>query len=115
MALEAIGDRDLERLRPMLDPGVVISTGRTDYEGVERALEWAQKAYDYLDRRYVVEELMPLGDAWLVGARVEYVWRESGEVGDATPIWLTAEVGPGCLRKLALHDDEQAARAALAG
>lgn len=113
LALEAISDHDGERLEPLLDPGIQIVTARSRHEGVAAASAWASKRYRHLDRRYVVDELHPMGKGFLGQARVEYVWRESGEVGDSTPIFLSLQVEDGRLRELGLHDDADSARAAL--
>lgn len=116
LALEAIGDRDPERLRPLLDEAVVLRTGRSRYEGIEEVVGWVGKRYEHLERRYPLERLSPEGRGWLGRARVEYVWRESGEVGDSCPIWLSLIVSSGGrIAALGLHDDEASARAALGG
>jgi hypothetical protein len=114
LALEAIGDRDPERLRPLLSPRIRITTGRGTHEGTAAALRWAAKGYEYLDRRFALEELVDLGPGMLGRGRVEYVWRDSGEVGDARPAFFTFTLSDGLLAGLTLHDDEQSARAALA-
>lgn len=114
LALEAIGDRDVERLRPLLSPRIRITTGRGVHEGIDAALGWAGKGYEYLDRRFTLEELVDFGPGMLGRGRVEYVWRHSGEVGDATPAFFTFTLSDGLLAGLTLHDDEDSARAALA-
>jgi hypothetical protein len=115
LALEAISDRAPGRLRPLLRPGARIVTGRAAHEGVEAALQWASKGYEHLDRRYVVVRTEPFGDGHLVRARVEYVWRESGEVGDSTPTFIAVKLEDGLVAGLSLHDSEERARAALGG
>lgn len=113
LALEAISDHDGERLEPLLGPGVLIITGRSRHEGVAAASAWASKRYRHLDRRYVLDDLRPMGRGLLGHGRVQYVWRESGEVGDSTPIFLSFQVDGGLLSELGLHEDEDSARAAL--
>ena len=102
LALEAISDKDAERLQPLLAPGVTIRTGRASHEGMDAALAWARKGYQHLDRRYVLAGLEPIGaaagageGAFLGEGRVEYVWRETGEVGDSKPLWFAIEVDVG--------------------
>ena len=117
LALEAISDGDAERLQPLLAPGVTIRTGRARHEGMDAALAWARKGYDHLDRRYALVGLDPVGDPadgmFVAEARVEYVWRETGEVGDATPIHLAIELHDALIGRLELHDDTASARLAL--
>ena len=57
LALEAISDREPERLRPLLDPSIRIVTGRRSHEGIDAATRWAAKRYQHLDRRYVLEHV----------------------------------------------------------
>lgn len=113
LALEAISDHDGERLRPLLDPAVTIVTGRARHEGVDAAAAWASRRYQHLDRRYVLEGLSEQGSGMLGRGRVEYVWRDSGEIGDSTPIYFSFEVRGGRLRELGLHDEEADAQDAL--
>lgn len=114
LALEAISDRDADRLAALLAPDVTIRTGRASHEGADAALAWARKGYDHLDRRYVLEGMEAVAPgAYLCAARVEYVWRETGEVGDASPVWLAVEIDGPLILRLELHDSEQEARAAL--
>lgn len=113
LALEAISDHDGERLRPLLDPAIRIVTGRGSHAGIEAAIRWASRRYQHLDRRYVLAELAAAGAGMVGRGRVEYVWRDSGEVGDSAPIYLSFEVEGGRLRELGLHDDPEAARSAL--
>lgn len=118
LALEAISDRDAERLQPLLAPGVTIRTGRASHEGMDAALAWARKGYEHLDRRYVLSGLEPVPGApagtFLGQGRVEYVWRETGDVGDAKPAFFAVVVEAALIALLELHDDADSARAALA-
>jgi hypothetical protein len=116
LALEAISDRDAERLAPLLVPDVTIRTGSGKHQGADAAGAWARKGYDHLDKRYALADAEPAATAngsYLWAARVEYVWRESGEVGDASPIWLVVELDGPLIRRLELHDSEQEARSRL--
>ncbi len=118
LALEAISDQDPERLQPLLAPGVTIRTGRASHEGMDAALAWARKGYQHLDRRYALARLVPVdaaAGAFLGEGRVEYVWRETGEVGDSKPLFFAIEIDAALLRRLEIHDDEESARAALRG
>ena len=125
LVLEAMADRDGDRLRALLAEGVTIRTQRGLREGPDEVLAWARKGYDHLDKRIVLERLEPEapasepgagGEAWFLGiARVEYVWRETGEVGDASPVFLVVGLRDGLLARFELHEAVEDARAALDG
>ena len=115
LALEAISDRAPERLQPLLAPDVVIATERGSHAGHEAALEWASKTYEHVDRRFVLDHLEPVGQGLLGEGRVEYVWRESGELGDSTPVFFALQLTDGLLQRLELYDDGRSARSALHG
>jgi hypothetical protein len=113
LALEAIGDRAPERLRPLVVADVVVSTARGEHRGVEAAIAWAGKGYEHLDRRYRVDSLEPHGAGLLGTGRVEYVWRESGQVGDSSPAFFAFRLRDGLLAGIGIRDDPDAARVAL--
>lgn len=109
LALEAIGDRDPDRLRPLLHEDARVVTERGEHVGAAAVSAWARKGYDHLDRRFAAERVEPAGGGLLVTGRVDYVWRDSGEVGDTTPIWFAIRIRDGLLSGLALHDDRASA------
>lgn len=113
LLLEAVNDRDLARLRALVPPDFEIVTGRSVHSGAPAVLAWAGRAYDHLERRYAVDRIEPVGSGYLVLGRVQYVWRETGEVGDSSPIVFSFELAGGRLRRMSLHEDQAAARAAL--
>lgn len=109
LAFEAAAERATERLPPLLSPDVRIVTERGAHEGIDAVLAWAAKGYDHLDRRFVLERLEPRGEGYLGSGRVEYVWREGGEVGDSAPMFFAIRIADGLLAGLALHEDEAGA------
>ncbi len=119
LALEAISDRDADRLRPLLAPEVTLRTGRGSHEGDDAVLAWARRGYDHLDRRWVLESLEPAPggsgeEGVLLGrGRVEYVWRESAEVGDSSPVFLLVELDGRRLSRLQVFEDLEAALGSL--
>lgn len=116
LALEAISEHSPERLRPLVDPEVKVVTERGVHQGAEAVLAWAAKSYENLNRRFAVDALEPVGAGLLGAGRVEYVWRDTGEVGDSTPIFLGLRLSEnGLLAGLSLHDERQAAVADLEG
>jgi hypothetical protein len=113
LALEAISDRAAERLRPLLAEDIVIATGRAEHRGVEAALAWARRSYAHLDRRYQLDRLEPRGSGLLGIGRVEYVWRDSGEVGDVSLAFFSFQIRDRLLARIFLSDDLDAAQRSL--
>jgi hypothetical protein len=115
LALEAIGDGAPERLRPLLGQEIEIRTARGRHRGIDAALTWAGKGYDHIQRRFELDRLEPIGDGLLGTGRVEYVWLESGKLGDSSPAFMAIRRSEGMLTGLSLHDDRQSAAAELGG
>jgi hypothetical protein len=69
----------------MLHPDVEIHTARGIHRGRDTAEEWAQKRYEHLERHFAIDRLESHGDKVLARVRTQYVWRESGLVGDEEP------------------------------
>ena len=107
--IAAINARDRERLEPLLHPDVEVRTGRGVKSGSADVLVWADKGYAHIDRRYTVAAARAGGDRVLLLGDVEYVWREEGHVGDASPIALTMTFEGDLLRSLRVEDDPEAA------
>lgn len=105
LALEAISDGAAERLRPLLAEEIVIATGRSEHRGIEAALVWTRRSYAHLDRRYRLDRLEPRGSGLLGTGRVEYLWRDSGEVADSSPAFFGFRIRDGLLAGIALSDD----------
>jgi hypothetical protein len=113
-ALAAISSSSPALFEPLADPEQIeIRTGRGSHRGIEAALRWVRRGYDHLDRRYVLETLHALGDVLVGSGRVEYVWRESGEVGDSSPSWFGARIEEGLLVFLTIGDSEAQVEQAL--
>jgi ketosteroid isomerase-like protein len=103
--LAVLGAGDVEAFRELIDPQVEIHTERGVRHGVDEAVRWAARKFEHLQRRYVVDEIQEAGDRVVVLARVQYVWRESDEVGDEWLLGLVLEFRHGKLRRWRLYDD----------
>jgi ketosteroid isomerase-like protein len=103
--LEALSRGDVEAFARLVDPEVEIRTARGVRRGIEAAMEWASSAYEHLERRYEIDEMHVAGGDVLVLARVQYVWRESGEVGDTSPVGVAMRFEHGRLRRWQVYDD----------
>ena len=103
--LESLGRGDVDAFARLLHPDVEIHTSRGVRRGTQEAREWASRTYEHLERRYEIEEMHVAGGTVLVLAHVQYVWRESGEVGDSAPVAIALEFDQGKLRRWELHED----------
>ena len=83
--LGALSRGDVQAFAGLLHPGIEIRTARGVLRGLDEAEEWAHKRYDHLERRYAIDELRVKGDVVLALVRTQYIWRESGLVGDEEP------------------------------
>ena len=70
----------------LVHPEVEIRTERTVHKGRLEATEWAGKVFDHIFRRYVPVSIEHTASGVLVHAELQYVWRDSGKVGDSSPV-----------------------------
>jgi ketosteroid isomerase-like protein len=103
--LEALSRGDSERFARLVHPEVEIHTARGVRTGPEEAEKWASSTYAHLDRRYEIEDMHVAGGDVLVDAQVQYVWRESGEIGDSSPVAVVMRFVDGRLRRWEVYDD----------
>lgn len=83
--LEALSRGDVQGFAALLHPEIEIRTPRGVRRGRDEAEEWAQKRYEHLERHYAIDRMEVNGDEVLVLVRTQYVWRDSGLVGDEEP------------------------------
>jgi ketosteroid isomerase-like protein len=83
--LEALSLGDVPDFAAILHPEIEIRTAKTTYLGPEAATEWAQKRYEHLERRYAIDRLEERRDHVIARVKTQYVWRDSGLVGDEEP------------------------------
>jgi ketosteroid isomerase-like protein len=107
--LEALSNGDVDAFAARVHPDVEIHTARGIRRGAAEARDWASRAYDHLERRYSVDEIHVAGQSVLVLAHVQYVWRDSGEVGNSEPVAIELDFEQGRLRRWRLDDDPAAA------
>jgi ketosteroid isomerase-like protein len=103
--LDALGRGDVDAFVRRLHPDVEIHTARGVRRGTQEAADWASRTYEHLERRYAIEEMHVAGQSVLVLAHVQYVWRESGEVGNSAPVAVELDFEQGRLRRWKVHDD----------
>jgi hypothetical protein len=89
----------------LVHPEVEIRTERTVYRGRDAAVKWASKAFDHLVRRYVPIKVERTPSGLLVHAELQYVWRESGKVGDTSRVAIELGVRDGLISSWYLVDE----------
>jgi ketosteroid isomerase-like protein len=103
--LGALSNGDVQAFAELLHPELEIHTARGVRRGKDEAEEWAQKRYEHLERHYAIDELRVDGDDVLALVRTQYVWRESGLVGDEQPTVIELEFEDGKLVRWAFRED----------
>jgi hypothetical protein len=91
----------------LVHPEVEIHTERTIHRGREAAVNWAGKEFDYLVRRYVPVETERTGDGVRVHAELQYVWRESGQIGDSSRIRIDLGIRDSLISSWHLEDEPE--------
>lgn len=89
----------------LVHPQVEVRTERTTHRGREAAVEWVGKTYEHLTRRFEPLEVEIHDNGVLVRAELQYVWRESGEVGDRTRVGIALGVRDGLVSSWELFEE----------
>ncbi len=83
---DALHAQDLDALTELLDPAVVVTSLKGTFHGPAEVRRWATKSDDgHLYSQVHVDEVDEFGDYVAVGARRQWRWRETDEVGDEAP------------------------------
>lgn len=90
----------------LVHPDVEIHTERTVHRGREAAVAWSGKGFDHIYRRYVPVEIEPVPGGVSVRADLQYVWRESDEVGDTTGVEIELGIRDGLVSSWRLTEIE---------
>jgi ketosteroid isomerase-like protein len=102
--LAALSDGDREAVGKLVHPEVEIRTERTVHRGREAAMEWSGKVFEHLQRRYVPGTIEETPSGVLVHADLQYVWRETGEVGDSSRVGIELGISDGLVSSWYLFD-----------
>jgi hypothetical protein len=103
--LAALSAGDRGGVGEFVHPEVEIRTERTVHRGRLAAMEWAGKVFDHLVRRYEPVEIEKTEAGVLVHAELQYVWRESGEVGDSSRVAIELGIRDGLISSWYLLDE----------
>jgi hypothetical protein len=90
----------------LVHPEVEIRTERTVHRGRPAAMEWSEKTFDNLVRRYVPTSIERTADGVLVRAELQYAWRESGKVADSSPVAIELGIRDGLISSWFLREEE---------
>jgi ketosteroid isomerase-like protein len=117
-AIEALNDRDVERVLEALDPDVELVTAiavfeGTSYRGHEGFRRYlADMSEDWEEFAYELERLESVGDGWLVVAgRFSARGRETGTEVESPGAWLN-QVQDGQIVSVHFYADAESAFAA---
>ena len=91
----------------LVHPEVEIRTERTVDRWRLAAMEWSGKMFDHLVRRYVPVEIEETPSGVLVHAELQYVWRESGAVGDSSRVAIELGIRDGLISSWYLLDEPE--------
>jgi ketosteroid isomerase-like protein len=105
LAALSVGDR--AAVGELVHPEVEIRTERTVHRGRLAAMEWSGRVFDHLVRRYVPLEIEETPSGVLVHAELQYVWRESGEVGDTSRVAIELGIRDGLISSWYLVDEPE--------
>jgi ketosteroid isomerase-like protein len=109
--LEALSEGDVSLFSALAHPDIEIVTSRGVRRGRDQAEEWARKRYEHLERRFAIDELRADGDSVLALVRTQYVWRESGLVGNEAPAVIELGFRDGKLVRWEFREDLAVERA----
>jgi hypothetical protein len=91
----------------LVHPEIEIKTERTVHRGRDAAVAWAGKRFDHLIRRYVAREIDEAPGGVLVHTELQYVWRESGRVGDTSLVRIELGIRDGLISSWHLEDEPE--------
>ena len=91
----------------LVHPEVEIRTERTVHRGRTAAMEWSGKVFEHLERRYVPLEIEHRRGEVLVHAELQYVWRDSGVVGDASHVAIELGIRDGLISSWYLREEPE--------
>jgi hypothetical protein len=104
-----VGDR--AAVGELVHPDVEIRTERRLHRGRVAAIEWAGKVFDHLVRRYLPVEIEETPTGVRVHAELQYVWRESGEIGDSSRVVIELGIRDGLISSWFLFDEPEQSEA----
>jgi hypothetical protein len=105
--LAALSTSDRAAVGELVHPEVEIRTERTVHRGRVAAMEWAGKVFDHLIRRYVPVSIEHTDAGILVHAKLQYVWRDSEEIGDSSAVAIELGLRDGLVSSWYLLEEKE--------
>jgi hypothetical protein len=90
----------------LVHPDVEIHTERTVHRGRVAALEWSSKGFDHIARRYTPQKIESTEDGASIEAELQYVWSESGDVADSSPVRIELGIRDGLISSWRLFEEQ---------
>ena len=84
---------------------VEIHTERTVHRGKMAAVDWSGKGFDHIARRYAPQSIVETADGVTIDAELQYVWSESGEVADSSPVRIELGIRDGLISSWRLFEE----------
>jgi hypothetical protein len=91
----------------LVHPEVEIRTERWVHRGRAAAMVWSGKTFDHLVRHYLPVEIEETSTGVLVHAELQYVWRETGAVGDTSRVAIELGIRDGLISSWYLVDEPE--------
>jgi hypothetical protein len=89
----------------LVHPDVEIHTERTVHHGRVAAVDWSGKGFDHIERRYAPSRIEETDDGVAIEAELQYVWSESGEVADSSPVRIELGIRDGLISSWRLFEE----------
>lgn len=89
----------------LVHPDVEIHTERTVHRGRVAAVDWSEKGFDHVERRYVPRVVTETEEGVRIEAELQYAWSESGDVADSSPVWIELGIREGLISSWRLHEE----------
>src|SRR5262245_21978337 len=103
--LSALSKCNTIEFSELVDPLVEIHTQKGIRHGQDEALKWAGRKFDHLERRYEIEEMHEKGDTVVALAKVQYVWRDTGQIGGEWMLGIALGFNDGKLVRWQVYED----------
>lgn len=104
--VEAVNARDGAAVAALGTEAMTVATPRSERSGPEAVAAWAERGYDHIDRVWALDEIREADGSLVATGHSRYVWRDSGEVGDETPVALVISfAADGLIERLEVLDD----------
>lgn len=88
----------------LVHPEVEIHTARTVHRGRAAAVAWSDKGFDHIVRGYAPVAIERTEGGVRVEAELEYRWRDSGELGDSSPVTIDLGIRDGLISSWRLRE-----------